>query len=183
MVCKPVLALIVGHTPKAGGAVSVGGVSEFDFNDALARDIARRVTGAEVRLVYRGLPNDYAGLPAKVNATRADFAVSLHFNSAADARASGTEVLFAQVSSRSRVLAAMVHSHLLHALKLPDRGIKARAKQDRGSTLLYKTAMPCVIAEPFFGSSFTDWGRAISMREELVQAYVRAIEDYATTFG
>lgn len=190
---RPDCALIVGHTRKAPGAVSVGGVSEYDFNSKLALDVVTEVErmtfdkakkqSVVTRLVYRDEPNDYWGLPKKVNATGARFAISLHFNAARSKHATGTEVLYWHRSLQGRALATMLLDELLHALDLPQRGIKGRTIAGRGGRLLAKTAMPCVIAEPFFGSNVIDWNTATANRDRLVEAYARCIVNAAEGLG
>lgn len=175
---RPLCALVVGHTPDAPGAVSVADVTEFAFNSSLAPAVADAVTACDVQIVYRGRPNDYWGLPRKVNATGADFAIELHFNAASPA-AHGTETLYASTSQAGMALAMVVHQEVLSALALRDRGIRPRTPEDRGGRFLWGTVMPAVIAEPFFGSNEVDWVRAISLREGLIRAYAHAIDRYA----
>lgn len=176
---KPLCCLVVGHRPGAGGAVSVGGVSEYDFNAALARDIAAATFGVEVRIVHR---DDDAGgynrLPGQINAIEPDFVVSMHFNSFSDPDASGSEVLHWPGSSGGYRLAQTLLTEFVEALGLPNRGAKTRGS-GRGSTLLGGTVAPCVIAEPFFGSNPGDWRAATEKRDLLATGYKRALEEYA----
>ncbi|MDR1305538.1 MAG: N-acetylmuramoyl-L-alanine amidase [Verrucomicrobiales bacterium] len=168
------IALIIGHEPNAQGAVDVSGVSEYVYNKALVEKIARRLDHAKPLVVYR--EHGYARLPDDVNATGADLAVECHFN-AADGRASGTEVLYWHKSARGQAAAALLQKHLVAALGLPDRGPKPRTAADRGGPLLRGTAMPCLIAEPFFGDNPLDWRRAVVREQELINAYAAAIHE------
>lgn len=177
--CKRV-AIVVGHTSKRPGAVSVGGVSEYRFNDPIAHMVADKlaaIDGVEGFVVYRGLPNALRALPAKINAQRPDLILSLHFN-AASFSASGSEMLYCKGSKNGRRFARLLQKEILAALGVRDRGVKSRVRKDRGGYLLTKTAAPAVIAEPFFGSNRKDWDKAKNAKNEIADAYVRAIRAY-----
>lgn len=184
MVATMRCALIIGHSSSSPGAVNEKhGVTEFLFNDRMARLIAQMTCQVEVELVYRGLPNDYGGLPARVNATGADFAIELHAN-ALDARASGTEMLFWYASRKAQLLARILQDHVVGVLGLPDRDIQpVKNSRARGGYLLCKTVMPCVIAEPFFIDTDSDLERAMNRLPELALAFAAAIEKYVRSLG
>lgn len=171
----PLCALIVGHSATDGGALSVDGTREYDFNRQLAMEIAAAVrpSVATVVLVYR--TRGYAKLPGMVNETNADFAIEMHFNWGGG-KASGSEVLYWHNSIEGRRLAWQLSEKLTGALGLPNRGFKPRNADGRGGYLLQQTRMPCVISEPFFGDNPTDWRMANQNRAALVDAYARAIE-------
>lgn len=170
--------LVIGHTPEAPGAVNVRAqLTEFEFNDRIAKIIEQKVRGVDVELVYRGRPNQYNQLPAKINSHSPEFIISLHAN-AFNGSASGTEVLYWHTSAGGKRLARVLQNHLLVALGLPDRGIKPRQAGDRGGHLLRFTAAPCVIAEPFFIDNDHDLGRAQGRLDELARAYATTIEEY-----
>lgn len=168
------IALIVGHKPTSPGAVNaVSGISEFEFNDALTRTLIDEYAGPHtLTKVYR---DTYGGLPATVNATGADLAVSFHCN-AFNTQASGTEVLFYHRSETGRRCAEVFHDELVACLALPDRGIKPKTSEDRGGYLLRHTQMPTVLIEPFFIDNTNDLGRATHVRPELVSALCRALD-------
>lgn len=179
------VALIVGHKVTSKGAVNEKtGLTEFGFNDVLAGIVADALiaqnTGVQPVIIYR---DTYEGLPSKVNATKADIAVSLHCN-AFNTKASGSEVLYFAGSENGQKLASLFQKEVVAALQTKDRGIKPIAhdymgsKGDRGGWLVQKTAMPCVIVEPFFIDNDTELNNANSKHSELVQAYVNAIVSY-----
>ncbi len=179
----PLCALIVGHSKGDGGAVSWDRkTNEYQFNDALASKILGLVRPeiCGVTLLHR--VGGYAKLPGRVNATGADFAVEMHFNDDGaphPGKASGTEVLYFHRSEKGRLLAWVLQQKLVEALHLPDRKTKPQRQDGRGGYLLYHTAMPCVIAEPFFGDNEGDFTRATILNDALAAAYARAIECYA----
>lgn len=183
----PSVALVIGHRPGSPGAVSTGadcapaGVSEYDFNRALSRMVKAGVSGSiEVEIMSReDTPDGYRELPGRINAAEPSFIVSMHFNAHELERASGTEALYWHGSKAGRDLAFLCQTQFLDVLELHDRGLKPRGWDDRGGYLLGKTAAPCVICEPFFGSNPGDWEVAWNSRGALARAYAQAIENYA----
>ena len=172
-------AIIIGHTPASPGATSRRGyVTEWNYNSFLAPLIEDRAA-SDCIIVERGLPNDYDGLPAKVNATGADFAIELHAN-AFNGEASGTEMLYWHSSTKGKQLAEILQTEILRALGLRHRGIKPCRRADRGGYLLQKTRMPCVIAEPFFIDHDGDLEAATRGMCRLAEAYASAIDHYAS---
>ena len=113
-----------------------------------------------------------------MNETGAHFAMEMHFN-AFNATATGTETLHWHRSARGKHFASIVQRHMLIALKLKDRGVKPIAEDGRGGWFLGRTAMPAVIAEPFFGSNPIEMGHAMRNTEQLAAAYAAAIREIA----
>lgn len=177
----PKVALIIGHTPDEPGACNDRfGVCEYGFNEDLAQRIPERIQRANVELVTRDRPNDYQGLPHKVNATKADAAVSMHANSFREPvgapEVGGTEVLFWHDSAKGETLARRLKERFLSALHLDDRGTKPRRMGERGAWLLGKTSMPCAICEPFFIDNDQNLRRAQSRKDRLACAYADGID-------
>lgn len=178
------IAIIVGHTPSSPGAVNArSGISEWDFNDPLAREIAHLINttcnGHEAVLVYRDLPNDYNGLPSKVNRQQPDAIISLHANGHSTQAATGTEMLYWHSSQKGKELAGLLQQEVLSALGLRDRGLKPiHDEKERGGKLLFRTRAPCVICEPFFITTDDDLETAQAGRDALIDAYVTAIKRF-----
>lgn len=169
-------ALVIGHRVDRPGAVNLtSNVSEFVYNDDLARRIEPLVTKADIVRIYR---NTYRGLPAKINHQDPSFIVSLHAN-AFNRLATGTEVLHFDGSIKGKKIAAILQRHLLTALELNDRGIKPRDEEHRGGYLLANTRAPCVIAEPFFIDNHDDFRMARDRKDRLATAIARAIDEMA----
>jgi N-acetylmuramoyl-L-alanine amidase len=169
-------ALVVGHSSDSQGAQnSATKLTEFQFNDELAGLIKQKVSGVDVEIVYR---DTYNQLPAKINALKPDFVVSLHCN-AFDGKASGTEVLYYHRSSDGQACAGMLQNRLVEALGLRNRGVRPKSVEDRGGYLLRNAKDPCIISEPFFIDNDDDLRIAQDKKEELVNAYARAIEEMA----
>jgi len=172
------VALVIGHRPSSAGARNVNAdVGEYNFNNRLAKTIEYQLRDTDIQceIVYR---NSYAELPKEVNALEPDFIVSLHCN-AFDTKASGTEVLYYHSSKLSKAMAEVLQEHLLFALGLNNRGVKAKHSEDRGGYFLRYTDAPCVIAEPFFIDNDEDFSVASSRSYRLAEAYKNAITDIA----
>lgn len=173
---QPLLVFNIGHGQQANGTVDPGafnvqlGLSEFDFNRALAAELARHLPAHRVQFVYQDA-GGYAGLPARINALMPTWIISLHAN-AFVRTASGTETLYYHSSQRGRALAQLVQRQMTAQLGLPDRGIRPCTRADRGGYLLYATAAPCVIAEPFFLSNTAETLYIRDHYDRLVEAYV-----------
>ena len=167
-------ALVIGHKKTSPGAVNLNqGLTEFEFNEELARRIEGKIRDVRLQRVYR---RTYKDLPDDINSLDPDFIVSLHCNSF-NTEASGTEVLYYHRSTEGREIARILLDRIAEHLRLPVRGIKPRTAEDRGGYLLRYTKAPCVIAEPFFIDNDKDLARAQEDLDGLAGAYARAIED------
>ena len=171
---KKLCALVIGHKKSSPGAVNErAGLSEFDFNEDLAIRIEKKIRNAEVQRIYR---RTYKELPDDINALEPDFVISLHCN-AFNTQVAGTEVLYYHKSEKGRKMGEILVNHLVEHLKLPNRGAKPKAAEDRGGHLLRYTKAPCLIAEPFFIDNNSDLARAQEDLDGLAAAYAAAIDE------
>lgn len=176
------IALIVGHKQSSPGASNPDGTTEFSFNDTQCKLTAERLVqvGFEPVIVYR---DTYSKLPNKVNQLNPDLVISFHCN-AFNRKASGSEVLHYESSSRGIRFAEILQKYTVHILGLPDRGLRginvshAGRAGDRGGFLVRYTYAPCVIWEPFFIDNDYDLSVATDYREELCDAVVNAVQEY-----
>lgn len=175
------IALVVGHTSKAGGAVrATDGVNEFAWNSALAEDIQIYLNSAGHRceIFFRdaslGYTSQIRKAYAAVDAWGAEAVCELHFNAAADARATGTETLTSG-SARSLVIAKAVQGRMVAALGLRDRGLITRGRGDRGGESLVAGRAPAILIEPYFGSNAQDCAAADKNRAQLVAAIAEGL--------
>lgn len=161
------LAIVVGHTLKSQGAYSPTlAQTERLWNAELAARI-KDLAPAEVAVFLRD-GHGVAGAYAQAKAWGAEAVVELHFNSAADRQAQGTETLYAQPGSRR--LAEALQRHLVAALGLRDRGAKPPWQGRGEASLTALPGVPSVIVEPFFGSNPDDCAVARSRRAQLAAA-------------
>jgi N-acetylmuramoyl-L-alanine amidase len=167
-------ALVIGHKRQSPGATNeASNLSEFYFNEDLARLIERRPLRSNIQRVYR---RTYRSLPNDINELAPIFIVSLHCN-AFNKEASGTEVLYYHRSVKGERMADILLRHLVDYLQLPSRGTKPKTAEDRGGYLLRYTHAPCVIAEPFFIDNDEDLAKAQENIEGLAKAYADAIDE------
>lgn len=156
------LAIVVGHNSDKQGAVRGDtGESEFRFNSRIAEmmhEINRQnpVPNLDLRTFFRraglGYSREIAEVYDSVDSWGADASIELHFNGAADSRATGTEVLSSGTAASLR-LATALQKEITRTLGLRDRGIRTRSRSDRGGQSLFSGRAPAVLVEPFFGSS------------------------------
>lgn len=174
------VAISVGHTRDAQGAVSVGGVTEFAYNLIVAKHVKRflKRSGVRVVVVLERSRLGIKDLVRRVAAERPVCAVELHFNSAVDRSAHGTEMLWAD--PKAYPLAELVQKRTVQALGLRSRGLKERRSGD-GSTYLLgmeRHGIPALMYEPFFGSNRGDWERAKSAHEDVARGLSNGIIDW-----
>lgn len=110
------------------------------------------------------------------NAAGVDLFISVHNNYLAETT-SGTETFhFYYSSEAARTLARDVHSEVVRALGLPDRGVKAA-----GFSVLRNTTMPAILVE---GAFLSNPGEALlladpAVRQRIAEAIGRGIVAYA----
>ena len=180
------VAICVGHSRGDKGAVSIGGVTEWDYNVKVAdrlKDILER-TGVNVTVFDHYPASTYEGamgwLAQSLNKLELDCAIELHFNSASP-EAEGYEYLYWGGSLPGKRLAECFQSaHQDLLMPQNNRGIKAISIGDRGAAFLRKPKTVCLICEPFFGSSEKEWGlfEDDAGRDNLARAYANGLADF-----
>ena len=168
------IAIVVGHNERAQGAVSVDGTSEFTRNSRLAemiRDHDAREVGIFFRTPGGGYSREIDRVYASVNEANPKCSIELHFNGGPP-RARGAETL-SSGTRKSMLLAREVHSRYVRVMDNGDRGIKARARHERGGRSLWQGRAPAILTEPFFGSNAEDWRRANARMDQLAEAIYR----------
>ncbi|OQK43992.1 hypothetical protein XM72_c10883 [Vibrio vulnificus] len=169
------IAIVIGHSVLSQGAKNEQlGLSEYQFNELIAQDVARELVkeGFTPFIIYR---QAYVDLPNDINQTNPDLILSLHCN-AFDAKASGTTMIYCGGSTKGKIFAECLQQSVVNALGLRDRGIEGRTT-GRGVTLLKNTKAPVVIAEPFFIDNYDELLSVLEKEDHnvLSNAYVSAI--------
>lgn len=186
---KPLIALCCGHSRLTGngyaegGAVSVGGVSEWAYNSDLAPRIKHYLAREGVQsIIYNryegsGYGSAMSWLANQLQEDEVTAAIELHFNSAGPS-ATGHEWLHYKTSSKGKALATSLDSVFDQAFPaLKSRGVFPPTN-GRGEDFLKKTHCPAVIAEPFFGSNDNDWWIAKSQKELIALTIANGILGY-----
>lgn len=181
-----IYAIHAGHGLKGKG--TVGAVSFLDESNE-AREICRRViehikANGDTAIDCTedcGTQNQIlASIIKKTNASKADFAISIHFNAGAkktaDSKTTGTEVLVYNTTSKAIPMARRI-SEKIAALGYKNRGIKY-------SPTLYvlkKTNMPTLLIECCFVDDPDD-ARAYN-RDTMAKAIAEGILDRTLTIS
>jgi N-acetylmuramoyl-L-alanine amidase len=179
---KKLIAICVGHSRSGDdGAVNVEGISEWNFNQPIAKRVCELLheAGHDSVLIDKYEGSGYAPammwLTKHIKELKADVAVELHFNSAGP-YANGHEFLHWFSSPKGASLAANLSESLVKFFpNQKDRGLKSINAEDRGGLFLRKTHCPAVICEPFFGSNPTENLYFSNRKEELAKAYTEGI--------
>jgi len=188
------LAIVVGHNEISQGAVRTDThETEYQYNSDLAGRIVDAVSEYDeyvgVKVFYRvpgsGYTQEIARVYEDVDHWGATASIELHFNSAGDPRASGTET-FSSGSAKSLILAEEVQMEMVEALGLRDRGIKIRNNRTKGRGYLSLVSgnAPAILIEPFFGSSSIgqratdDEHERRSLAEAIVEGAVKAMKRF-----
>lgn len=182
------VAICVGHS-RAGdfGATAPGGVTEYAWNKPIAHTVAANLTalGAEVLVVDEygftvALTYSQAMdfVATQVKDFEAEVVVELHFNSSSDRSVRGFETLITG-SQRGRVLGACLQDAMAELFPgEPNRGVKVRTRNQRGSAFLFKCAPPAAILEPLFASNYDAWDTYKDRRDDIAHAYTMGLISY-----
>ena len=183
------IAICVGHSRPVngrpeGGAVSIGQITEWEYNSTLARLIAADLERYRIKSVivdhYKGgggYGTAMRWLAAHLEDLGVDAAIELHFNSG-PAAARGHEWLHWHSSGTGKALADNLDTEMRLQLPpsiLPARGLKPRGT-GRGAEFLRLTHCPAVIAEPFFGSNHQDWNLATHYQGKIALGIANGID-------
>ena len=180
------IAICVGHSRGDKGAVSTGGVTEWDYNIKVTdrlQDILERA-GVSVTLFDHYPASTYKGamgwLAESLNNLGPDCAIELHFNSASP-EAEGYEYLYWQGSLRGKRLAeCLLNAHEDLLMPQEKRGAKAITAGSRGAAFLRGPKTVCCLCEPFFGSSAKEWSlfEDDAGMDNLARTYANGLADF-----
>ena len=159
------IALLIGHRKSKQGNRSVKKISEFAYWYTFLHTVVYFFPKKHEYRVFERLDSDGRGYKERMKAVGgrakewgADVIISFHFNSFFSPKAEGFEVLCTK-NQRSRALANDFLMCMDQAGTGDNRGVKVVRNDPnvRGSGFLYKTPMPAILVEPFFGSNFQDF--------------------------
>tara|TARA_Y100000004_G_scaffold75981_1_gene85468 strand:- start:180 stop:881 length:702 start_codon:yes stop_codon:yes gene_type:complete len=182
------VAICVGHSrPGDNGAVSVTGESEWNYNEVVAETLGGILQRAGVKVsifdMYQGENYGEATtwLADRLNESRPDCAIELHFNASDNPAAEGFEYIHWGSSLRGQRMAkCFLSAHEELSFLQNNRGAKEADFETRGAAFLRKPSCPCLICEPFFGTSPREW--ALFGTEDgqgkLAVIYATALADY-----
>jgi len=180
------VAICVGHSRTGdSGSLSVSGQSEWDYNEVVADVLGGILKNAGIKVnifdYYQG--EGYGAsttwLASVLNENSPDCAIELHFNASPEAE--GFEYIHWESSLKGKRLAScLLGAHAELSLHQKNRGLKEANFDTRGAAFLRKPSCPCVICEPFFGTSEREW--AMFGHEEgrllLASIYAKGLADF-----
>lgn len=184
--------LVIGHSRyikgrRDGGAVSAGGVQEWDFNGVVARIVSRnlRLHGHDVNIYDSNPATGYTRamvwIGREMKADGVECAVEMHFNhfdGKNDNKGHGHEYLYWHTSKKGQFLAeCLSKASIAITPDIVKRPILPR-KDGRGAAFLENTYCPAVVAEPFFGDD--DWDKVDI--DKIAAVYVSGLLSYAAYY-
>lgn len=154
------VAIIVGHGNGDSGAMGWNGVSEFDYNSAVAKSLEISDTGKEIKVFYRSA-SGITGVAASAVKWNPDIVIELHLN-AFNGKAMGCEVLCLGSDEQSGEKArdfADKFTKKFNRIKRRDNGVNWIASSDRGGLSLKKlsSVQYSILVEPFFIDNKNEW--------------------------
>lgn len=179
------IAVLVGHSRGDGGAVSVGGVSEWNFNRVVARHVKGALDdmGVDCVVIDQYQKTSYGramkALAKTLKEMSVTAAIELHFNDGPET-ATGHEWLHWATSAPGRKLAQCLNAQFTRDHdNLKQRGlVPISTATKRGGQFLVGTHCPAVICEPFFGSNRHDWYYASNHQKQFGESLARAVRTW-----
>ena len=177
---SPITVVIdAGHGGFDRGGIPGQRVSEKDMTLDVARRLKSVLTASGYRVVMTRDSDDFIPLGTRcsiANSNRNAIFVSVHFNSATRAGASGIETYF--YSRNSLALASAIHHYVVGGAPSSSRGVRRR-----GYFVLRRTNIPAVLVECGFLSNRAegDKARDSEYRELLADRIAEAIVE--TRYG
>ena len=173
-----------GHGGFDRGGIPGQRVSEKDMTLDVARRLKSVLTASGYRVVMTRDSDDFIPLGTRcsiANSNRNAIFVSVHFNSATRAGASGIETYF--YSRNSLALASAIHHYVVGGAPSGSRGVRRR-----GYYVLRKTSIPAVLVECGFLTNPTEaaYAQNASYRQKLAEeiaAGVRSRGSVASSFS
>jgi N-acetylmuramoyl-L-alanine amidase len=184
------VAICIGHSRKVlgkteGGAVSVDGTTEHEWNSEVAGYLEEELNKVGIKTaifdVYAGSSYSAAmdDVARKVRSFGADVAIELHFNASSSPHSKGYEFLAWHKSNGGKRLATIMLSEFGREFPaMSARGVKECNDDSRGASFLKKTHCVAVLTEPFFGTNPNEWKVFSQTHERVAKAYAAAITKY-----
>lgn len=185
------IVIDAGHGGRDPGAISKCETDEKDLNIGVARLLRDKLEREGYTVIMTRKGDEYVGLydrPNIANESEAHVFVSIHANSSINTDARGIETLYAPRDLTSvkfdaqYPLAKAIHSELMKATTMEDRGIKQRPDL----IVLKHTEMSAVLVELGFMSNLDDMRtmKTSAFREACAEGLYRGIKNYIyDTYG
>ena len=153
------VAIIIGHGHNDSGAMGWNGMSEFNYNQFVAEEVARSNTGKEIKLFYRG-PSGISGVAKKAMDWKGDITIEMHLN-AFNGKAKGCCVLTLKdkISIEYGRKFAQAFCKKFNRVLRDEDGVVELEKSDRGhhSLACVNDPAPSILIESFFIDNKEEW--------------------------
>lgn len=176
---KIVVVVDPGHGGRDPGAVGIGGIHEADIVLDIAQQVARLIEAEGLQAVLTRSDDREVDLAPRVDlsdAVDADLFVSIHANAISMSRpdVNGIETYYYYSSAAAR-LAESIHTSLLNATGMNDRGVRQARFY-----VLTETSMPAVLVEVGFVTGREDVVRlnSATSRNQIAEAIADGILRY-----
>jgi hypothetical protein len=150
------VALVIGHAKDKQGAWGNAGISEFKYWGDFIEDVLDSLPSKHKYKVFkrptskRGYGSRMELLHNKLDSWGSDLTISFHFNAAGSTKANGHEVLYC--SNTGKKYSDLLNRKFSKYLNSKDRGIKRRARNERGGGFLCRGKSVCILIEPYFAA-------------------------------
>lgn len=177
--------LLAGHHEKDPGAVS-DDLKENELNRELQQLVLKRLQQlspkTEVYIDPFDLTLSQVINQVKSKATADDLLLSLHFDSATNASASGSTALVANDARSKSIDFATDLVHLVSSvLDIPNRGVKTEKESNRGRLGILHTAASSVLLEVGFIINHNDMAAYEKFKHWVADEITRTIIKHAET--
>jgi N-acetylmuramoyl-L-alanine amidase len=156
-----------GQDPGAVGRIS----TEANLTVQYAKSVCDYLNAVGINTIYIH-ENSLSQICRIANDNDADLFYSLHFNSASNPAATGTETYYYEGSQRGQIFAQCVQNQLVSTLGLYDRGIKTN-----GLYVTRNTNMCSILIEVGFINNPTEEKFLIDHMDDACRAIARGITD------
>lgn len=161
------ILIVVGHTANTErGAYSVElNKTEWDYNNELAHELRKLGNFKTYIHATDNYSKRVATLASEANKEEWDLVLELHFNSASNSDAQGSEMIIYRGSKKGKEYGQKILDHITTHYKTRSRGVKEITSSGRGGGMLRAFKAPAIIYEPFFGSNSNDCNKFRDVKE------------------
>ena len=165
------IAANAGHCPGLDPGACGSIITEANLAKQYVELINKYLNAVGINTIFIQ-ENSLSQICRIANDNDADLFYSLHFNSASNPAATGTETYYYEGSQRGQIFAQCVQNQLVSTLGLYDRGIKTN-----GLYVTRNTNMPGILIEVGFINNPTEEQILIDRMDDACRAIARGVTD------
>ena len=156
-----------GQDPGAVGLLS----TEANLTVQYAKSVCDYLNAVGINTIYIH-ENSLSQICRIANDNDADLFISIHFNSASNKSANGTETYHYAGSQRGQIFAECVQNQLVNSMGFTDRGVKTE-----NYYVLRNTNMTAILVEVGFISNIEEEKAMIDRADDAIRAIARGVTD------